>query len=114
MLHLNSVLPPRGTNDGYWRDVLQDFGAVPAEKNLALRELLITTLRKRLNQNWSTWFETEEQIERLGRELSWKDAAARAEYIDHSPEKNHSSGISSSIRSRATMRMMQMYATLHA
>ena len=54
---------------GFWRDVLLGLGAVPVERNLALREELITVLRRRLGQpTGNLTFGTAEQLDRLGRE----------------------------------------------
>ncbi|MEJ2121086.1 MAG: hypothetical protein P8Z76_10320, partial [Alphaproteobacteria bacterium] len=55
--------------NGYWREVLLRFGAVPAEKDPALREQLIRTLQKRLGSpQGELVFRTEPQLERLARE----------------------------------------------
>ena len=72
--------------DDFWRDVLRNLGAVPSEKNVRVREQLIATLRKRLNQTSGPLrFETEEHIERLGREaLRFGRMLPRERrYVDH-------------------------------
>ena len=55
--------------NGYWRDVLLRLGAVPAEKNVALRDQFVTRLRRRLRQPQGALnFNTQEDIEKLARE----------------------------------------------
>jgi hypothetical protein len=55
--------------NGYWRDVLLRLGAVPAEKNVALREELITTLRRRLGRpSGELKFGTDDEVRKLARE----------------------------------------------
>jgi hypothetical protein len=54
---------------GYWRTVLLQLGAVPAEKNAALREELLRTLRKRLGRpSGELKFATDDELQRLARE----------------------------------------------
>ncbi len=54
---------------GYWRTVLLQLGAVPAEKNVALREELLRTLRKRLRRpRGELNFSTDDELQRLARE----------------------------------------------
>jgi hypothetical protein len=48
--------------NGYWRDVLLDLGAVPAEKNAALRDQFITRLRRRLGQPQGVLRETPNNV----------------------------------------------------
>ena len=53
----------------FWRDMLIDLGAVPAEKNPALITELTATLRKRLGRaTGGLQFDTAEDIHRLARE----------------------------------------------
>jgi len=55
--------------NGYWRDVLLRLGAVPAEKNVALRDQFVTRLRRRLRQPQGALnFNTQEDVEKLARE----------------------------------------------
>jgi hypothetical protein len=55
--------------NGYWRDVLLRLGAVPAEKNVALRDQFVTRLRRRLGQPQGALnFNTQEDVEKLARE----------------------------------------------
>jgi hypothetical protein len=54
---------------GYWRTVLLQLGALPAEKNAALREELLRTLRKRLGRpRGELKFATDNELQRLARE----------------------------------------------
>jgi hypothetical protein len=53
----------------FWRETLLSLGAVPVEKNEALRAQLLVTLRKRLGQMAGPLkFENEAQLDRLARE----------------------------------------------
>ncbi|MEH2494482.1 hypothetical protein V1294_000961 [Bradyrhizobium sp. AZCC 1678] len=53
----------------FWRDALMSLGAVPVEKNEALRAELIVTLRKRLGQRGGPLrFENDVQLDRLASE----------------------------------------------
>jgi hypothetical protein len=53
----------------FWRDVLTELGAVPVEKNSALRRELVTTLRKRLGRRTSAFrFDADEDMDRLASE----------------------------------------------
>jgi hypothetical protein len=52
--------------NGFWREVLIDLGAVPAEKNPALRSELATTLRKRFGNRVA--ISSDEDFDRLARE----------------------------------------------
>jgi hypothetical protein len=55
--------------NGYWREILRELGAVPAEKNEAAKAQLLRTLRKRLGQpNGRLIFDTDNQVDRLARE----------------------------------------------
>jgi hypothetical protein len=55
--------------NGYWRDVLLHLGAVPAEKNVALHDEFITTLRKRLGRpTGELKFNSDDEVQRLARE----------------------------------------------
>lgn len=54
---------------GFWRAVLLQLGAVPAEKNTALREELLRTLRKRLGRpKGELKFANEDELQLLARE----------------------------------------------
>jgi len=53
----------------FWRDSLMSLGAIPVEKNEALRAQLIVTLRKRLGQPGGPLrFDNDAQVDRLARE----------------------------------------------
>jgi hypothetical protein len=55
--------------NSYWRDVLLRLGAVPAERNVALRDQFVTRLRRRLGQpQGALHFDTQEDVEKLARE----------------------------------------------
>jgi len=55
--------------NGFWRKILQGFGASPVEKNIELPGRLIKTLRRRLKQQTGALiFETDEQIWKLAYE----------------------------------------------
>jgi hypothetical protein len=55
--------------NGYWREELLRLGAVPAEKNVSLRDQLLTKLRSRLKQTTGPLtFSTPEEEETLARE----------------------------------------------
>src|SRR5262245_11806983 len=55
--------------DGFWHDVLHNLGASPIDKRTDLPELLIKTLRRRLNRPVRTLaFDTQEREQRLARE----------------------------------------------
>lgn len=76
--------------NGYWRDVLLGLGAVPAEKNLDLREKLIRTLQKRLRattgefviKNDGHWQRLAREAIRFGRMIQ-----REPQYITHSKLK---------------------------